>query len=166
MPYPTLVPLGASTPSSKWKLDVDTSLTVTPSWVRVMGIAEFKPTLSLTSQDDSDYDSGGDKSSTVTAREWGAEFKCLRKTQAATATAYDAGQEFLRLRAEQIGLANSAKVRFYEDNGAGGPKVEAYEGRCSVDWSPEGGAMDALDTVSVTLMGQGKRTAIAHPGTP
>jgi len=45
----------------------------------------------------------------------------------------------------------------------GGPRVEAYQGWAAVTWSPSGGAMDALDQVSVTLTGQGQRTAITHP---
>jgi hypothetical protein len=33
----------------------------------------------------------------------------------------------------------------------------------TVTWSPDGGGMDALSTVSVTLTGQGERKAITHP---
>lgn len=161
---PTTTPLGASTLVRKWKLDVNTGTSAAPVWTRVMGIGDFKPNLSLTMQDDSDFDSGGDKSSTATAREWGCEFKVARKVLSTDATAYDVGQEKLRLAAAQLGAANTVEIRFYEYiDAAGGPQVEAYQGKCAVDWSPDGGNMEALETVSVKLMGQGKRTPITHP---
>lgn len=166
MPVTTKVPLGASTVVRKWYLDIDTgAVPGTPVWTGVFGILEFKPNLEPTLQDDSDYDSEGDKSQTVTARAWSCEFKVARKVTAADATAYDAGQEALRLASEEIGIANSVHVRFYEVTDSG-PEVEAYEGNAAVSWTPDGGAMDALDTVSVVLSGQGRRTPTAHPATP
>lgn len=155
-------PLGASTVNRHWYLDVNTGTTAAPVWTGVHGITEFKNALSPTLQDDSDFDSGGDKSKTVTAREWMVEGKLARKVTLATATAYDPGQEALRLASEEIGQANSVQVRYYEMT-TGGPRTEAYSGRAAVTWSPDGGAMDALNTVSFTLDGQGRRTLIAHP---
>lgn len=162
---PERVPLGASTLNRKWYLDVDTSATATPTWIGVFGIGEFKPNVEATMQDDSDFDSGGYKSSTATALAWSLEFKVSRKTIAATPTSYDPGQEALRLAQDELGDGNRVHVRWYEMT-PGGPRVEAYEGYAAVSWSPDGGSMDALDTVSVVLTGQGKRTAITHPDTP
>lgn len=162
MPAPARIPLGASTVNRKWWIDVNTGTTALPVWVGVHGITEFQPNLEPTLQDDSDFDSGGDKSSTVTARAWSLNFKLARKVRAALATAYDPGQEALRLASEEIGTANSVEVRFYEMEPAG-PRVEAYSGKAAVSWTPDGGGMDALSMVAVALTGQGKRTAIAHP---
>lgn len=164
MPASTRVPLGASTTVRKWYLDVNTGTTVAPVWTGVFGITDFKANLSPTWKDTSDFDSGGDKSSTATAREWGVEFKVVRKSTTADPTAYDPGQEALRAKAELLGLSNSIEVRYYEME-AGGPRVEAYFGTVGVEWSPEGGAMEDIDGVSVKLMGQGARTAITHPDT-
>ena len=162
---PEREPLGASTLNRKWYLDIDTSATPgTPTWVGVFGITEFKPIQSPSLEDDSDFDGGGWKSSTVTAQEWGAEVKVSRKVTAASATAYDPGQEALRLAALEMGVGNSVHIRYYEMT-PDGPRVEAYEGQAAVSWEPDGGGMDALDTVSVKLTGQGKRTAITHPDT-
>ena len=155
-------PLGGSTTARKWWLDINTGTAAAPVWTGVHGITEFKPNLEPTLQDDSDFDSGGDKSQTVTARAWSLDLKLARKVTLALATAYDPGQEAIRLASENIGTANSLSVRFYEMEPAG-PRVEAYSGRAAVSWTPDGGAMDALDMVSVSLSGQGKRTAIAHP---
>jgi hypothetical protein len=162
MPAPARVPLGASTTNRKWYLDINTGTTALPTWTGVHGISEFTPNLEPTLQDDSDFDSGGDKSSTVTARAWSVAMTLMRKTTAASATAYDPGQEALRLASEEIGVENRVEVRFYEME-PGGPRVEAYQGFAAVSWTPGGGGMDALSTVAVTLTGQGKRTAIAHP---
>lgn len=162
MPAPARTPLGASTTNRKWYLDINTGTEALPTWVGVHGISEFQPNLEPTLQDDSDFDSGGDKSQTVTARAWSCALKLARKVTAASAAAYDPGQEVLRLASEEIGVDNSVLVRFYEME-PGGPRVEAYSGRAAVSWTPDGGGMDALSMVSVTLSGQGKRTAIAHP---
>lgn len=166
MPVPTRTPLGASTTMRQWYLDVDTAgSTVSPTWVGVLGIMEFKPALEPTLQDDSDFDSGGFQSSTKTAEKWSVEAKIARKVTIADGTVYDVGQEFLRAKAfGQMGPANSVHIRYYEmqDNG---PRVEAYEGFAAVTWSPDGGKMEDLNLVSLTLTGQGKLNQITHPNT-
>jgi hypothetical protein len=158
----TVEQLGASTLNRKWALDVNTGTTATPVWTPVRGRTEFQPAVEPTLQDDSDFDSEGFKSQVVTALAWSLAFKVARKTQANDATSYDQGQEKLREAAEEMGVANSVHVRWYEVT-PGGPRVEAYEGKAAVSWSEDGGGMDALNMVSVTLTGQGKRTPITHP---
>jgi hypothetical protein len=164
MPATTKVQLGAATTVRKWYLDVNTGTTALPVWTGVFGITKFQPSLKPTWVDTSDFDSGGDMSSTATARAWGAAFGIDRKSTASDPTSYDPGQEALRLKAENIGLLNSMQVRFYEME-PGGPRVEAYMGTAGVEWSPDGGAMSAIDAVTVTLTGQGRRTIITHPDT-
>ena len=164
MPATTRVPLGAATTVRKWQLDVNVGTTAAPSWTGVFGITNFKPNLALTWKDTSDLDSGGDMSSAGTARTWGVDLKVERKTNASDPTTYDPGQEVLRLLAENLGVLNSTQVRFYEME-PGGPRVEAYQGTCGVEWSPDGGAYSDTDSVSIKLVGQGHRTIIAHPDT-
>ena len=160
---PERPPLGGSTLNRKWYLDVDTDATgTTPTWVGVFGITEFQDSLDSTLQDDSDFDSEGYKSQTKTAEAWALTFKAGRKVKASDATAYDEGQEFLRLKAGQMGPANSAKVRWYEMT-PDGPRVEAYEGLAAVAYAPDGGGMDALSMATFTLTGQGKRVPVSHP---
>lgn len=153
--------LGASTTNRKWYVDV-----FNPQGgviVPVMGIGEYKPKPSdPTLQDDSDFDGGGYKSSTVTAQTWGGEGKLHRKTRTSAQNAYDPGQEILRKAAKGMGASNSVRVRIYEME-PNGPRVEAYEGMVAVSWSPDGGGMDATDTVSFTLTGQGAPVDIVHP---
>jgi hypothetical protein len=162
MPATTKVPLGEATTVRKWYLDVNAGTHASPVWTGVFGITEFQPALEPTLQDDSDMDSGGYKSQTVTALAWSLAMKVVRKVQADDAEAYDVGQEILRAAAENMGVGNQVEVRWYEME-PDGPREEAYSGYAAVSWSPDGGAMDALDTVSVTLTGKGARTAITHP---
>lgn len=166
MPVPTRTPLGASTTMRMWYLDVDTaSSTTTPTWVGVLGMTEFKPALEPTKQDDSDFDSGGFQSVTKTAEKWSVEAKIARKVTVADGTVYDVGQEFLRVKSfGQMGPANSVHVRYYEMQPSG-PRVEAYEGWASVTWSPDGGKMEDLNLVGLTLDGQGQLLQITHPNT-
>lgn len=135
-----------------------------PNWVGVFGMTDLVPTLDNTLQEDSDYDSDGYKSQTKTASQWSLTATVKRAVTTASPTAYDPGQEAIRLAGDQNGVANSVYVRWYEMEPAG-PRVEAYEGLGAVSWSPNGGPMDSLSTVSFTITGQGKRIAVAHPTT-
>jgi hypothetical protein len=164
MPSVAKVQLGAATTVRKWYLDVNTGTVAAPVWTGVFGITKFQPSLKPTWTDTSDFDSSGDMSSTATARSWGVVFGINRKGQASNALAYDPGQEALRLLAENVGVANSVQIRWYEME-PGGPRIEAYQGMVGVEWSPDGGPMSAVDAVTVTLTGQGKRTIITHPDT-
>ncbi len=164
MTVTTKVPLGAATLNRKWYLDVDVSATETPTWVGVFGIKEFQPALAQTMQDDSDFDSDGYGSDTITQQKWSCTGKVNRKATATAPDEYDPGQERLRLAGQEVGSDNRVHIRFYEVNGAGGPQIEAYEGYASVSWNPDGGDQTVLSTVAFVLNGQGKRTAIAHPG--
>lgn len=151
----------AVTPSAGGTL----GLTKGPVWTVVRGRTDFKPGVDSTLQEDSDMDSSGWKSQTKTAAAWTLEFKVVRKGLAGAGsgqTSYDPGQEALRLAGDQFGPANSVSCRWYK---LGSVRTEAYQGYAAVTWSPDGGGMDGLDTVTVQLAGQGPRTAIAHPYT-
>lgn len=154
--------LGAPTLNRKWYLDVDNATNGAAAWIGVYGVQEFKDAVAATTQDASDFAGGGWKSTVVTANQWSCELKVKRAPTAAEPTAYDPGQEVLRKAAVQMGTGNRVHVRWYEME-PGGPRVEAYEGYASVTWSPDGGGMDALSTVTVTLNGTGKRVDITHP---
>ena len=162
MTVPALEQLGASTLNRMWRIDVQTGTEALPVWTPVRGRIDFKPAQDPTLQDDSDFDGEGWKSQTKTADAWSLEFKVARKVTTADGTIYDPGQEVLRLAGNEMGVANSVSVRWYELE-PDGPRVEAYEGNAAVSWSPDGGGMDELNTASVTLSGQGKRSQITHP---
>lgn len=168
MAAPVRVPLGADQLARDWFVDVNIGSFASPNWIPINGWQDLKPTFNPTTQDSSDYDSAGYKDSAVTAVEWGLTGKVGRKTLAANPLQYDQGQEVLRLAAAQMGNGNRVDVRFYEAaGGVGGsgtnPRVEAYRGYVNVQWEPDGGGMEALNVVSVTLGGKGQRTSITHP---
>lgn len=168
MAAPARVPLGADQLARDWYVDVNIGSFATPNWIPVNGWQDLKPTFNPTTQDSSDYDSAGYKDSAVTAVEWGLTGKLGRKTRAADPTQYDQGQEVLRNAAFQLGAGNRVDIRFYEAGGgiggsASNPRIEAYRGFANVQWEPDGGGMEALNVVSVTLGGKGQRTSITHP---
>lgn len=160
MTIPAFEALDASTTNRKWALDVEDP-DAPGVYVAVRGLQESKPRPSeATTQDDSDMDGEGYKSQAVTALTWGFDGKVLRKLRAGNATAYDRGQEILRKVARKVG--GVLKFRYYEME-PDGPRVEAYEGRGTVTWAPDGGNMESLDTVAFTITGRGKPTEIEHP---
>lgn len=165
MPATTKTPLGASTVVTKWYVDIDVNDGVgTASWLPVLGLTNF--TLNPDAghlEDSSDYDSGGFQAQDKTATAWTATGTLVRKVTAADATAYDPGQEHLRNRSiGKIGQNSVVYIRVYEMTPSG-PRVEAYSGHATVSWEPQGGPMTALDTVNVTLTGQGQLAQISHP---
>lgn len=164
MVLPTRTALGASTTNRKWGLDVQDPA-VPGVWVPVMGLQESKPRPGeATTQDDSDMDGGGFKSQTVTALTWGFDGKVLRKSRVTQSTLYDPGQEIIRKASLNLGSAAVIPFRYYEME-PGGPRTEAYQGLAVPTWTPDGGNMESLDTVAISLTGRGLRTAIAHPET-
>lgn len=140
-----------------------TSTTITSSaWVKVRGIKNFQPVVNTVNQDDSDYDSSGWGSQSSTKLDWQMTLTLGRKVDLTTTPpSYDIGQEALRAIANTLGTSNTALVRWCEM----GPqvRVQAHQGNALVNWTEAGGAMDALDDVNVTLIGQGKRIDITHP---
>lgn len=162
MPATTKVPLGGSVLARRWYLDVNTGTHASPTWTGVFGIEDLKLAMDPTVQGDSDYDSEGYKSSTISALGWSVTGKLARKVRADLATAYSPGQEALRAVAKNMGAANRAEIRIYEME-EDGPRTEAYDGYVTVAWSEDGGSQEALATISITLTGQGKLNSITHP---
>ena len=164
MPVTPRIPLGASLLARRWWLDVNTGTYSAPTWIAVGGVQDFKAPLDASVQSDDDYDSAGWKASTVSALGWKIDLKLARKETVASPLVCDPGAEVLRLSSEEMGGANRVDIRWYEVT-AGGPKVESYRGYATVTWSEDGGGMDSLATVSVSLVGQGAREKPAHPAT-
>lgn len=170
MSAPTLITGGKSTTNRKWLLEVNTGTTEDPTFISVGYIMDFQPTTDNANwEDDSDFGSSGFLSQVKTAASWSATCTVARKVTDDDQTVYDPGQEFLRLHAIGItGPNNTVGVRFYEydasdPTGANSPRVEAYAGNAGVGWAEQGGDVKALDTVQVTLTGQGKLDIIDHP---
>lgn len=170
MTSPTLVVGGASTLNRKWLLEVNTTPLSAATFIGVGDIMDFQPATDVANWvDDSDFGGQGFLSQTKTAASWSATCTVRRAVTTADPTQYDPGQEFLRTHAIGItGPANSVGVRFYEfdtsdPTGVNSPRIEAYSGKCGVGWAEQGGDVKAVDTVQITLTGQGKLLAISHP---
>jgi hypothetical protein len=140
-----------------WALEVTPDAGTT--WVRCHGITDFKPDVSDTMQDDSDYDGGVWGSDVRTQLKWSLTGKFKRGPGAVTGT-YDAGQEILYAAHDQVGPSGVVQVRWFERIANVG---KAYSGFAYVGWSPDGGDTTALESVSFTLSGVGARTPITNP---
>lgn len=136
----------------------------TPEWKTVFAVNSFVPNNTYTEQPDDDFDSDGWDSSVVTGQGWNVAAGVRRKKFAG---AFDAGQEFLRRAAFK---AKKVHVRWFDRKH--GP--EAFEGYGSVKWEPQGGGRTDLQTVNVTITGDGEliellanpHNAIPTVGTP
>lgn len=162
MPATTPVPLGASVLAGRWQVDVNTGTHAAPTWLGVFGVEDFKLTMQPVVKDDSDYDSQGFKSSTISAMGWDVALKLGRKVVDGAPTTYNPGQEALRTVSKEKGANNRVEIRVYEMP-EDGPRVEAYQGYAAVSWTEDGGPAENLATVSCKLSGQGKLDAITHP---
>lgn len=160
---PERVELGTTALNKDWYLDVNSGTTA-PTWIAVNGITDFQAAMEVESVDDTDFASDGWSSEQAVGKSWSIDLTVKRARQR-TANAFDPGQELLRLRNGEV-----VEVRWYEMSGDGTatglnsmPRVEAYTGFAMVKWSPEGGDNKALRTISVNLVGRGKRVSITHP---
>jgi hypothetical protein len=157
------VPLsGATTTNRKWWLDVNTGTTAAPVWTPVAGITEFSPGKDQTTADNADFDSGGWGNTGVTGLTWTVTATFRRAPKGTDSTLYDDGQEFLRLKSDQIGVANTVEIRFYEMEPSG-PRIEAYQGQVAVQYTDNGGSATDNSMAAITLTGQGRRNSIIHP---
>ncbi|TFV32296.1 hypothetical protein E4K10_18220 [Streptomyces sp. T1317-0309] len=142
----------------RYRLELDTSTTGTPTWAIVPGVQEFDPAVDPTQQDSTTYEDGGWADNTVTQLAWSIETTLLHRCHPVT-KAFNPAQEKLRLAAETFGVPATVHVRWYDRDG----RDEAYEGYALVTWDPDGGATDDLDSVKVTLTGKGAKIAIDNP---
>ena len=154
--------MGAPTSAKKWYFDVNAGTHDSPAWTAVNGINNFKQAINPGKKDNSDYASDGWGSEVVTKLQWALDLKAWRNADAVNSDEYDDGQEILRDAADKFGASGRVEVRWYEMEDEG-PRVEAYQGYGSVEWKPDGGADDDLESVSVTVNGAGKRNPITHP---
>lgn len=142
----------------RWRLELNAGTTAVPDWQQVFGISEFTPKMPPNIEDSSTYDSGGWKENTKTGQEWSIELTINRKIDD-TAKVYVPTHEQLRLAAFASGSASYVPIRYMDRNGL----PEAYQGRALVTWEPQGGAYTDLDTVKVTLTGDGPLVPITNP---
>lgn len=140
------------------RVDVNTGTTEAPVWTQVRAVTTMQETITPTMQDDSDYDSNGWGSSAKTMLAWGLTMTVARKIGVESGN-YDPGQEKIRAAHDKFGADGVVQIRSYNRDGSGPGK----QGYAHVGWEPQGGGPDALETVNVTLTGQGERVEIPNP---
>lgn len=145
----------------RYRLELDTSTTGTPSWSLVPGITEFTPKVEPSQQDVSTYDTDGWVEQVVTQLAWSIETTIAHRAHPVTG-AFNPAQEFLRRASMSFGTASYVRIRYYDRNGVAD---DAYQGQALVTWEPSGGGPDETDTIKVTLTGSGPLTAITNPAT-
>ncbi|WKU08013.1 phage tail tube protein [Micromonospora sp. HUAS LYJ1] len=141
----------------RFAVEIDLNPSGTADWQPLLGMEELKTVFTPRREDDEAYDDAGAMRRAVTGSEWALEIKLIHRTGPDGLTML-AVQEHLRVKSEAAdAMTGEAHVRWYDRSGVG----EAWDGRCLVDWTPDGGK--GRDTVSVRLSGQGARVAITNP---
>lgn len=141
----------------RFDIEIDVNPSGVADWQPLMGVEEFKPDRPQRREADEAYSDDGAARQTITGSSWKIEMKLIHRK---VGGAFNSVQEHLRTKAEaDDALTGEAHVRWYDESGDG----EAYEGRCLVTWTPDGGNGGARDTVAVVLDGQGPRVAITNP---
>lgn len=143
----------------RYVLEVNLGSDTVPVWTQVIGLADFKPAVSPTDQDSSNYNSDGWGDKTRTAADWSVELKLNVEQDEVT---YEPPPTHVALQdaAWSPGGPNTyVEIRYYDRNG----NTDAWQGTCLVTWSPDGGDRTALGTVSATLSGHGALVRITNP---
>lgn len=126
------------------------------SWTNLKGINDLSVPVAPNLQAADDYDTDGWSSFEKTMQGWTLTAKALRKTIAGV---FDAGQEIVRTAHDKFGDTGRVYVRWYDRNGA----PEAYSGLALAGWVPSKTGVADLDEITITLTGDGARTAITNP---
>ncbi|MFY1658578.1 phage tail tube protein [Micromonospora sp. WMMD1274] len=143
----------------RFAVEVDLNPSGVANWQPLIGVEDFKPGRTQRKQADEAYDDAGAERQAITGSSWTIDMKLIHRTGLDGVT-FNAVQEHLRVKSEASdALTGEAHVRWFDRSGVG----EAWEGRCLVDWVPDGGNGGARDTISVKLNGQGARVAITNP---
>lgn len=143
----------------RFAVEVDVNPSGVASWQPLIAVEEFKPVRAARKVADESYDDAGATREAITGSSWSADIKLIHRAGIDGVT-FDATQEHLRVKSEATdAITGEAHVRWFDRSGTG----EAWEGRCLVDWTPDGGNGAARDVVTVKLTGQGARVAITNP---
>ncbi|OKI47235.1 phage tail tube protein [Micromonospora sp. CB01531] len=143
----------------RFAVEVDVNPSGVADWQPLIGIEDLKPNRTQRKVADESYDDAGAERSAITGSSWTLDIKLIHRTGIDGVT-FNAVQEHLRVKGEaNDALTGEAHVRWFDRSGQG----EAWEGRCLVDWVPDGGNGGARDMISVKLNGQGARVAIVNP---
>lgn len=144
--------------ASRYRLEVDTSATETPTWAIVYGLQAFNPVITPTDADDSDFEDEGYGSSERVKQVFEGTATILCKLDA-TGTALDAVHLKLKQASEAMGAASHIRIRYYDRGGI----EQAYIWNTLVTWEPDGEGTEDLATVGLTFAGRGKPTREANP---
>ena len=141
----------------RFAIDVDMNPTGVADWQPLIGIEDLKPNRAQRREKDEGYEDAGAEREAITGSSWLLDIKLIHRAGLDGVT-MNAVQEHLRTKSEaNDALAGEAHVRWYDRSGVG----EAWDGRCLVEWTPDGG--NGRDMISVKLSGQGARVAITNP---
>lgn len=143
----------------KFRVDLTSDLTLAGGWLQLNGINDLKPDVSPTMQDSSAYDTDGWESQEITGNAWSLAVGFFRRQDGAGV--YDPAQELARACVGQFGNAARVGVRWYDK--FGGP--EAQQGVGIVKWEKGQTGVKDLESVNLTLTGDGALLFIANPGT-
>ncbi|ACU35583.1 phage tail tube protein [Actinosynnema mirum] len=141
---------------NKWRLEVDTGSSGTPTWTVVKGLTKLEPTISPTEVDTSDFDSEGWSDSLTTFRSWTVAIEGFDGFTGTDASPVDdPGQVALKAKGVLTAYEAYADVRFYRTD-----TKKGFSGRVSVNWSGAGGDLKGVEPFKCSLTGAGKLTPI------
>lgn len=146
--------------SRKFRVDLTSDLTLAAGWLQLNGINDLKPDVSPNTVETSAYDTDGWDSFEITGNAWTLTAGFFRRKDGAGA--YDPAQELARACIGQFGDAARVGVRWYDKDGS----AEAYRGIAIVKWEKGNTGVKDVETVTLTLTGDGPLATITNPGTP
>lgn len=129
-----------------------------PNYQNLVGVMELTSKFEPTVKGTSTYDGGGAAGNTVTGNAWSLEIKLLHYRDPDTKIENPVHAKLRAAGAAQL-EANKVEVQWYDVLDG----IEAYEGLACVTWAPDGGDHEEINSVTVTLTGDGPRLDIDNP---
>lgn len=131
------------------------------SWLTLMGMNDFNPSVTPNEQDSTDYESDGWQSSEITMQAWALSVKANAK---ATTGVLDPAMSMILACIGEFGDDARVYVRWFRKDGVTG--FPSYQGRAIVKATPSKTAVADLNEYQVDLTGDGMLSKIANPFTP
>jgi hypothetical protein len=143
----------------RFAIDIDLNPGGAANWQPLIAVEEVKTLFAPRRVADESFDDAGAGRMAVTGSQWTIDAKIIHRAGADGVT-YNAVQEYLRTQSEATNaMSGEVHIRWYDRSGVG----EAWDGRCLIDWAPDGGNGGARDVVSLKFNGQGAKVAITNP---
>lgn len=152
--------------SYEYAVDINLGTEESPDWQQIRGISAVDPQVTPVTQDGATYDDKGAPRPVKLSESWTLGFTIQQRRLSGGAFLPEVEELLTLAGPDSTGEAGTGHFRWYDnpaDPGATPSDSDAFEGKATVQINRAQTGNDQIGSWSVTLTGQGRRTAIDNP---